>query len=51
MNVPGTAAGNWSWRVDEAELTPAVAEQMSKLTALYGRAPAGPSVAPFRSAL
>jgi len=50
MNVPGTAAGNWSWRLDEAELTPAVAEQIGKLTALYGRTPAGPSADPFRSA-
>ncbi|MEY2936840.1 MAG: hypothetical protein RL033_7589 [Pseudomonadota bacterium] len=49
MNVPGTAAGNWSWRFDAADLTPAVAEQMAKLTALYGRAPAAPSETPFRS--
>ena len=50
MNVPGTVEGNWSWRFDEQDLTPAVAEQMGKLTALYGRAPAAPGVSPFRSA-
>jgi 4-alpha-glucanotransferase len=49
MNVPGTVAGNWSWRCDAAELTPAVAEQMGKLTALYGRGPASPGETPFRS--
>lgn len=49
MNVPGTVAGNWAWRFDAADLTPAVAEQMAKLTALYGRSPAGPSETPFRS--
>jgi len=46
MNVPGTAAGNWTWRVDEQLLTPAVADQMARFTALYGRAPGGS--APFR---
>ena len=49
MNVPGTVAGNWSWRFDAAALTPAVAEHMGKLTALYGRSPAGASETPFRS--
>jgi 4-alpha-glucanotransferase len=49
MNVPGTVAGNWSWRCDAAELKPAVAEQMGKLTALYGRGPASPGETPFRS--
>jgi 4-alpha-glucanotransferase len=50
MNVPGTATGNWCWRVDEAALTAAVAEQMGKLTAIYGRSPAGAHASPFRSA-
>jgi len=49
MNVPGTAAGNWTWRVDEQSLTPAVADQMAKFTALYGRAPGGPGTPPFRT--
>jgi 4-alpha-glucanotransferase len=50
MNVPGTATGNWCWRVDEAALTRALAEQMGKLTAIYGRSPAGAHASPFRSA-
>ncbi len=50
MNVPGTASGNWCWRLDEAELTTAVAEQMGRLTAIYGRSPAGAHASPFRSA-
>jgi 4-alpha-glucanotransferase len=49
MNIPGTAAGNWTWRVDEAELTPAIAERMAKFVALYGRTPPLPHAAPFRS--
>jgi len=50
MNVPGTAAGNWTWRVDEPSLTPAVADQMAKFTALYGRVPGVPGTPPFRTA-
>jgi 4-alpha-glucanotransferase len=48
MNVPGTVDGNWSWRLDEADLTLAVAERMAKYSALYGRTPAGASESPFR---
>jgi 4-alpha-glucanotransferase len=50
MNIPGTAAGNWTWRFAESELTPEVAERMAKYSALYGRTPVGPNVTPFRSA-
>jgi 4-alpha-glucanotransferase len=50
MNIPGTAAGNWTWRVAEAELSPAIAERMAKFSALYGRTPPGSGAAPFRSA-
>lgn len=50
MNIPGTAAGNWTWRFAETDLTPAVAERMAKLSALYGRTPAEPSDTPFRTA-
>ena len=42
MNVPGTAAGNWTWRFSENDLTPDVAERMAKFSALYGRTPAAP---------
>lgn len=49
MNIPGTVAGNWSWRLREDELTPAVADQMALFSALYGRAPGAPGSKPFRS--
>jgi 4-alpha-glucanotransferase len=48
MNVPGTAHGNWTWRLSEADLTPDVAERMAKFSALYGRTPAAPHESPFR---
>jgi 4-alpha-glucanotransferase len=50
MNVPGTAAGNWTWRLAESDLTPVVAERMARYSALYGRAPAAPNESPFRGA-
>jgi 4-alpha-glucanotransferase len=50
MNVPGTAAGNWSWRLLEEELKPEVAERMARLSVLYGREPVGAHESPFRSA-
>ncbi len=39
MNTPGTSHGNWSWRVQEAELAPAIAERMAGLCAIYERVP------------
>jgi 4-alpha-glucanotransferase len=48
MNVPGTVAGNWTWRFSEDDLTPDVAERMAKFSALYGRAPAAPHESPLR---
>ena len=41
MNVPGTASGNWTYRLDEASLTPAVAERLALLCETYERIPAG----------
>jgi 4-alpha-glucanotransferase len=41
MNVPGVAAGNWSYRVQEAELTPALAERLGRLCDIYERIPPG----------
>lgn len=38
MNTPSTVFGNWSWRVTTAQLTPALAEKIAEMTALYGRA-------------
>ena len=40
MNLPGTSAGNWTWRVDEGALTEALAARLAMLTRTYGRAPA-----------
>jgi 4-alpha-glucanotransferase len=51
MNIPGTAAGNWTWRFTEADLTESVADRMAKYSGLYGRTPVGPSGTPFRGSL
>ncbi|HEX6767485.1 MAG TPA: 4-alpha-glucanotransferase [Polyangiaceae bacterium] len=40
MNVPGTPAGNWTFRIDESSLTPAVAERLRLLGETYERVPA-----------
>ncbi len=37
MNTPGTVGNNWEWRVDEALLTPGLAEGLHLLTSTYGR--------------
>ena len=37
MNVPGTAQGNWTWRLEESALTPQLAEKLRSLTETYGR--------------
>jgi len=38
MNRPGTAAGNWRWRLREGQLAPALAGRLADLAALYDRA-------------
>jgi 4-alpha-glucanotransferase len=38
MNVPGTAVGNWRWRVKASALTAEVARKMGRMTHLFGRA-------------
>lgn len=38
MNIPGTARGNWSFRLQRGELTPKVAKKLAELTTTYGRA-------------
>jgi 4-alpha-glucanotransferase len=40
MNVPGVASGNWSYRVREEELTPALADRLARLCDVYERIPA-----------
>jgi 4-alpha-glucanotransferase len=37
MNVPGRPEDNWTWRYAEGALTPAHAERLAELTAVYGR--------------
>src|SRR4029078_6824468 len=37
MNVPGTAAGNWRWRVKANALTDEVARKLSRMTHVFGR--------------
>lgn len=37
MNTPSTLGGNWLWRVSGAALTDALAQDIRRLTKLYGR--------------
>jgi 4-alpha-glucanotransferase len=37
MNRPGTASGNWQWRLKKNQLTSNIAEGLRDLTILYGR--------------
>lgn len=37
MNTPGTVSGNWSWRMDEAALTPDLAGRLRSLAETYAR--------------
>jgi 4-alpha-glucanotransferase len=39
MNVPGTEAGNWSWRMSPDALTPELAARLRRVTERSGRAP------------
>jgi 4-alpha-glucanotransferase len=40
MNRPGSANGNWSWRLERGALTPALARRLRARTELHGRLPA-----------
>ncbi len=52
MNTPGTAAGNWSWRFDWADVPYWVAPQLRELAALYGRLPGSGGVdTPYRQSV
>ncbi len=42
LNRPGTATGNWSWRMPEGALTPSMARHYRELNDLYGRSCADP---------
>jgi 4-alpha-glucanotransferase len=37
MNLPGTAEGNWEWRMQEGSLTDAIVSRLVELTATYDR--------------
>lgn len=37
LNTPGTAVGNWSWRMPSGALTPELARQYLVLNRMYGR--------------
>ncbi|MCM2371307.1 4-alpha-glucanotransferase [Aporhodopirellula aestuarii] len=37
MNVPGQAKGNWTWRMSESALTPALTERLKEMTARANR--------------
>jgi 4-alpha-glucanotransferase len=38
MNLPGTSAGNWTFRVEGGALTGGLAARLAQLTRTYGRA-------------
>ena len=39
MNQPGTATGNWNWRLTADQLEPDVAKRLKQLCELFGRRP------------
>jgi len=39
MNRPGTADGNWNWRLTPSQLEPSVAERLKQLCELFNRQP------------
>ena len=38
LNTPGTAVGNWSWRLPQGALTAELAKECLLLNKIYGRA-------------
>jgi 4-alpha-glucanotransferase len=40
LNTPGTAQGNWSWRMTQSDLTAPLAAQYATLNRVFGRVPA-----------
>ena len=48
MNRPGTAGGNWSWRLSSGQLTPDLAARLLEATTRAARAGAGPDPSPAR---
>lgn len=39
MNLPASLGGNWQWRLLPSQLTPDLAEELHRLSVLYGRIP------------
>jgi 4-alpha-glucanotransferase len=39
MNTPGTAGGQWRWKLEPGQLTPALARRLRRITAAAGRLP------------
>ena len=39
LNVPGTSANNWRWRLLDAQLPDAVCDNVAAMAAAAGRAP------------
>lgn len=37
MNLPGTSAGNWEWRLQHEQLMPSLSRRLLKMTKMYGR--------------
>jgi 4-alpha-glucanotransferase len=46
MNLPGTAVGNWRWRLRTGELRAESADRLRDLTTLYDRCPQAPAEMP-----
>jgi 4-alpha-glucanotransferase len=38
LNTPGTAQGNWSWKMPQEALTPELAQRYAQLNRMYARA-------------
>ena len=41
MNTPGIAEGNWTWQLENGQLTDDALMRLRRLTELSGRAPTG----------
>ena len=48
VNTPGTATGNWTWRMLPGQADAALAREIAEMTARYGRAPEPPAETPAR---
>jgi 4-alpha-glucanotransferase len=49
MNRPAVKEGNWQWRLGPDQITPALAERLSEMTYVYGRAPSTQKISDWRS--